>query len=234
MTLEQRLRSWFGDSEPKRLGSGWTSGTLSVALGAAGLLAVVCFHFPALLTLPELRAVYPVPTVRAAVEIVIGAAFLLGLISLGLRRRKVLGATGVALALVAGLAGGGAVPVEGPVGSRAYLGLDWFLLNLVMLCAVFVPIEKLWPRVPRSVFRRGWATDGVHFLVSHLLVQASTLLTLAPATVLFAFARREGVTRLVAAQPAVVQFLEIVLVADLAEYAIHRLFHRARWLWPFH
>jgi lathosterol oxidase len=234
MTLERRLRSWFGDDEPTRLGSGWVSGTLSVALGGAGLLAAACFHFPALLTMPELRAVVPLPAVRVAVELVVGAAFLLGLISMGLRRRKVLGATGVGLALVAGLLGGGSVAVEGPVASEAYLGLDWFLLNLAMLCAVFVPIEKLWPRIPRSVFRAGWATDGVHFLVSHLLVQVSTLASLAPATVLFAFARREPIVSAVAAQPAVLQFLEIVLVADLAEYAVHRLFHHSRRLWPFH
>jgi lathosterol oxidase len=232
--LEERIARWLGDGEPKRLGTGWTSGVASVFLGAVGLLAVVCFHFPALLTLPELRAVYPLAGVRAAVEIAIGAAFLLGLLSLGLRRRKALGATGVGLALTAGLLGGGAVEVEGPVESSAYLGLDWFLLNILMLCAVFVPLEKVVPLRARGVFRRGWVTDGTHFVFSHLLVQVSTLLTLAPATVLFVWARSEPLTRWVAAQPAAAQFLAIVLVADLAEYAIHRLFHRVRALWPFH
>ena len=234
MSLEERVRRWFGDDEAKRLGSGWVSGVTAVFLGAVGLLAVVCFHFPALLTMPELRAVYPMRAVRAAVEIVIGAAFLLGLLSLALRRRKALGATGVALALVAGLLGGGTVEVDGPVPASPYLGLDWFLLNVLMLCAVFVPVEKIVPLRRRSAFRPGWVTDGAHFLISHLLVQVSTLMTLAPATVLFAWARGGAVERAVAAQPAAVQFLEIVLVADLAEYAIHRLFHRARWLWPFH
>jgi lathosterol oxidase len=234
MSLERRLQGWFGDREPTALGSGWTSGVLSLFLGAVGLLAVVCFHFPALLTLPELRALYPMKVVRATVEIAIGAAFLLGLLSAGLRRRKVLGATGMALALAAGLLGGGTVAVEGPVASTTYLGLDWFLLNVVMLCAVFVPLEKLFPLRRRGFFRRGWATDGAHFLCSHLLVQVSTLLTLAPATVLFAWAKSERLAASVAAQPAIVQFLEIVLVADLAEYWIHRLFHRVGALWPFH
>jgi sterol desaturase/sphingolipid hydroxylase (fatty acid hydroxylase superfamily) len=234
MTLEERLRSWFGDDDPKRLGSGWTSGVLAVFLGAAGLLAVVCFHFPALLTMPELRAVYPMAGVRAAVEIVIGVAFLLGVVSLGLRRRKALGATGVVLALAAGLLGGGAVPVSGPVANAPHLGLDWFLLNILMLCAVFIPLEKLAPLHRRGFFRRGWATDGLYFLFGHLLVQVTTLLTLAPATVLFAPAKTAALERWVAAQPAALQFLEIVLVADLAEYAIHRLFHRLRPLWPFH
>jgi sterol desaturase/sphingolipid hydroxylase (fatty acid hydroxylase superfamily) len=237
MTLERRIRRWFGDDAPTRLGSGWTSGVLSVFLGAASLLAVVCFHFPALLTLPELRAVYPMTWVRAAVEIAIGVAFLLGLVSLALRSRKVLGATGVALALGAGLLGGGAVEVPGRVSPAAiptYLGLDWFLLNVLMLCAVFIPIEKVVPLHRRGFFRAGWVTDGLYFLFSHLLVQISTLLTLAPATVLFAWARFPEVERWVAAQPGILQFVEIVLVADLAEYAVHRSFHRLRWAWPFH
>jgi sterol desaturase/sphingolipid hydroxylase (fatty acid hydroxylase superfamily) len=38
----------------------------------------------------------------------------------------------------------------------------------------------------------------------------------------------------VAAQPAVLQFLEIVFLADLTEYAVHRLFHRIPFLWRFH
>ena len=234
MTLEERLKRWFGDDEPTRLGSGWTSGVLAIFLGAVSALAVVCFRFPSLLTLPELRAVYPMAGVRAAVEIVIGLAFLLGVVSLGLRRRKALGATGVALALVAGLLGGGSVPVAGPVARSSYLGLDWFLLNVLMLCAVFAPIEKIAPLHRRGFFRPGWATDGLYFLFGHLLVQISTLLTLAPATVLFADAKSAAVERWVAAQPAALQFFEIVLVADLAEYLIHRLFHRLRPLWPFH
>lgn len=216
------------------MGSGWASGVGSVFLGAIGLGTVACFHFPALLTSPELRAVYPMPVVRAAVEIVIGAAFLFGLLSIALRRRKVLGATGIALALAAGLGGGGAVEVDGPIAESPYLGLDWFLLNILMLCVVFVPLEKLVPLRSRGFFRAGWATDGVYFLASHLLVQVSTLLTLAPATVLFAWARSERVTAAVAAWPVLVQFAVIVLVADLAEYGIHRLFHRVPWLWPFH
>jgi sterol desaturase/sphingolipid hydroxylase (fatty acid hydroxylase superfamily) len=210
------------------------SGVLSVVLGCAGLLAVVCFQWPALLTLPELRAIYPMTWVRAAVETVIGAAFLLGLLSTVLRRRKVLGFTGMGLALAGGLLGGGAVEVEGPVPVVPHLGLDWFLLNVLMLCAVFVPLEKLVPLHRRSTFRPGWVTDGTYFLFSHLLVQISTLLTLAPATVFLGAARRPEVARWVAAQPAVLQFFEIVLVADLAEYAIHRLFHRWRRLWRFH
>src|SRR5207237_1374252 len=38
----------------------------------------------------------------------------------------------------------------------------------------------------------------------------------------------------VSAQPVLLQFVEIVLVADLSEYAVHRLFHTVPFLWRFH
>jgi hypothetical protein len=78
------------------------------------------------------------------------------------------------------LAGGGNIPYEGAVPTTpVYLGLDWFLLNLLLLAVVFILLEKVWPhRVDQSVFRRGWTTDTVYFFMSHLLVQVSTLLTL--------------------------------------------------------
>ena len=42
--------------EPKHFGSGWMSGVASAALGLLGLGAVACFHYPSLLTVPELRS----------------------------------------------------------------------------------------------------------------------------------------------------------------------------------
>ena len=99
--------------EPTRFGSGWISGVLSAALGLIGLGAVLCFLFPDILTTPEARALYPVPYVRALLHLVLVAAFVLGAISLSLRRNKALGTVGVAATLVAALLGGSRVEVEG-------------------------------------------------------------------------------------------------------------------------
>jgi sterol desaturase/sphingolipid hydroxylase (fatty acid hydroxylase superfamily) len=235
MSLDAVMARMFDDQEPTRFGSGWWSGVSSVFLGLLGLLAVACFHFPELLTTPDVRARLPIPAIRTTVQIVIGLAFLFGLLSTLLRRRKVLGATGMTLALAASLAGGGNVPVDGGVRTApVYLGLDWFLLNILLLCVLFIPIERLWPRREQSVFRPGWTTDTIYFFTSHLLVQVSTLMTLLPARVLFSWAVNPAVQTAVQSQPAVIQFLECILVADLSEYAVHRVFHRTRWLWPFH
>ena len=218
-----------------RFGRGWISGVCAVALAALGAGAVLCLHLPDVLTTPEARAVYPMALIRFLIHLVLVAGFGLGVLSVVLSRRVTLGATAVALTVAAVLLGGSQVEVEGPISSARYVGFDWFLLNIFVLALVFVPLEVLWARRPeQGVFRPGWLTDLLHFAVSHLLVQLTVLLTLVPAAVFFRWAVDARVQAAIAAQPFLLQFVEIVLVADLAEYAIHRLFHAVPWLWKFH
>lgn len=233
--LERWLSRALGDAQSHRFGTGWTSGTASVFLGAVSVLGVLAFWFPGVLTSAELRARYPVAWLRALLEVCIGAAFLLGALSLALRRRKALGLTGLALALAATLAGGGDVPLESGFESTLTLGLDWFLLNLLLLALVFSPLERAFPLRPEQTsFRFGWTTDGVHFLVSHLAVQALAFATLLPATWLARAWQPEALQHAIRGQPLWLQAFEIVCVADVAQYWIHRAFHRVPLLWRFH
>jgi sterol desaturase/sphingolipid hydroxylase (fatty acid hydroxylase superfamily) len=222
------------EQEPTHFGSGWISGTWSIALGLIGLGAVLCFHHPSLLTMPELRGLYPLPHIRALLHLVLVSAFLLGAVSVWLRRRKWMGLTGIGLTLVAALLGGSRVPLDGELRNGPFLGLDWFLLNLIAYSALFIPLERLFARREQPVFREGWGTDLSYFLVSALLIQVTTLLTLRPAMVLFRWAAQPGVQAWVGGQPFVVQFMGILFLADLTQYWIHRLFHRVPALWRFH
>ena len=221
--------------EPTRFGSGWISGVLSAALGLIGLGAVLCFLFPDLLTTPEARALYPVPYVRGLLHLVLVAAFVLGAISLSLRRNKALGTVGVAATLIAALLGGSRVELEGELDGGPFLGLDWFLLNLFVYSLLFIPLERLFARLPaQGVFRRGWRTDLAYFFVSSLFVQVLTILTLKPAMVLFDWAAEPTVQAWVRQWPTVVQFAALLLVADLTQYWVHRAFHAVPALWRFH
>jgi sterol desaturase/sphingolipid hydroxylase (fatty acid hydroxylase superfamily) len=223
------------EPEPTGLGHGWISGVLSIVLGILGLGGVFCLLYPERLTTPTLRELYPVPLMRALIHFILVASFAAGSISIVLRRRKTMGIAGVGLATLAVLLGGWDIPIEGDFRQRGYLGLDWFLLNLLALALVFVPMERLFARLrEQGIFRAGWRTDAVHFFVSHLLVQVSVFLTLLPSKVFFAWAVSERLHRAVASQPYLLQFVEIILVADLAEYWVHRAFHRVPWLWRFH
>lgn len=222
-------------TEHTRFGSGWISGVLAVVLGAIGLGAVFCFHFPDLLTMPELRGLYPLPYIRALLHLLLVSAFLLGLLSVLLRRSKRLGTAGIALTLIAALLGGSRVPIDGELGNGPFLGLDWFLLNLIAFSAIFIPLERLFSRLPNQpIFRRSWRTDLSYFFVSTLLVQVTTLLTLKPAMIFFSWASQPGVQAWVAGQPFLLQFAAILFVADLTQYWVHRAFHRVPLLWRFH
>ena len=221
--------------ESTHFGSGWVSGVFSAALGLIGLGAVVCFHFPQFFTFPEARALYPVPYIRALLHLVLVASFVLGVISLTLRQTKALGTIGVGATLLAALLGGSRVSVDDEFSRGPFLGLDWFLLNLIVYTIVFVPLERWFARLPeQAVFRRGWRTDLTYFFVSALLVQVTTILTLTPAMVFFDWAIIDSVQTTVRAWPALIQFVTLLFVADFTQYWIHRAFHRVPTLWRFH
>jgi len=225
----------FDDDAPSHLGTGWLSGTASVFLGAIALGAVVVLWFPEWLSTAQFRPLYPLPLLRKTIGAVIALAFALGALSLLLRKKKVLGATGCALALTASLLGGGSVQTETTFDNRWTLGLDWFLLNLFLLALLFVPLERIFPKWPeQGPFRIGWTTDTLHFLSSHALVQAMSFLILLPATTLAGLWRPEGFQAMIRSQPLVLQLIEVVILADLAQYAVHRAFHRVPVLWRFH
>jgi len=234
MDLDPVLKRLFGDTESERLGSGWWSGVVAVFLGGVGLLGALCLRFPEWLTTPGVRQAVPLSVAHGLIQGALGIGFLAGCLSATLRKRKVIGLTGLSLALLGSFLGAGA-PAPQPLGERGALGLDWFALNLLLTTVIFAPMERLFPLRPeQGPFRRGWTTDLTHFFVSHLLVQVSLFLTLVPATVLFDGALSPAVRSLVAAQPIPLQVLEVIAVADLTEYAIHRLFHAVPFLWRFH
>jgi lathosterol oxidase len=221
--------------EPTTFGSGWVSGVFSAALGVVGLGAVLCFHFPQFFTVPEARVLYPLPYIRALLHLVLVASFVLGVISLTLRRNKALGTVGVGTTLVAALLGGSRVSVEHEFTQGPFLGLDWFLLNLIVYTVIFIPLERLFARLPeQGVFRPGWRTDLTYFFISALLVQVTTILTLKPAMVFFDWAVVPGVQQTIRAWPGVVQFVALLFVADFTQYWVHRAFHAVPALWRFH
>src|SRR5262245_738911 len=132
----------------KHFGSGWIAGVLSVLLGIIGLLAVICFHFPSLLTVEDARRYYAenLVLVRGVLHVVLVSSFLLGVLSVSLRQNKTLGLVGCFLVLISALLGGSQVPIDDQFDKHVYLGLDWFLLNLIVTAAIFVPLERLFGR----------------------------------------------------------------------------------------
>src|SRR4026209_2730442 len=171
---------------------------------------------------------------RITIQAVIVAAIVCGVVSAMLRRKKVLAFTGMLFALGATLLGGASVEINEPLHDGMAIGLDWFLLDMLLMTLIFSPIEVLWPAYPQqSVFRPEWLNDIVYFLSTHLPIQITSFLIIVPATQITA-ALHLPVPEMVGKLPWVVQFLLAVLVADLAQYWIHRGFHMIRFMWRFH
>jgi len=197
--------------------------------------AVLCLHFPQWLTVPELRSRYPLELVRLAIDLAILATLALAGLSLLLRRKKALGIAGLALATLALALGAGGVEIEHPGESTVYIGLDWFVLGVLSTAALFVPLERAFAlRREQGPFRHGWLTDTQYFFMSHALVQLMSVLVLAPAVALGDALAVPAFQRAVQALPLLVQFALCVLLADLAQYWVHRAFHAVPWLWRFH
>ena len=86
-------------------------------------------------------------------------------------RAKWLAAAAFLLLAVTLLLGGSTVQVEPYPEGTPYIGLDWFILDLLGSALIFIFIEKLFPlRKSQPVFRPHWQTDAQHFLVNHLIV----------------------------------------------------------------
>ena len=233
--LERKINETFGDDDPTHFGTGWWSGVSSMFFGLLAFGAVLCLHFPQILSSPELRAHYPMQLMRLLIQGLIVAAIALGVANAVLRRKKILGLTGMSFALAATLMGGSSVEINETLHAGPAVGFDWFLLDILLMTLIFSPIEVIWPAYPKqSVFRPQWLLDVGYFLSTHLPIQLTSFLILLPATQLTHVLANERAQAVMASLPWLVQFFLAVLVADLAEYFIHRAFHAVPFMWRFH
>lgn len=234
------MKSLFSelDSTDRKFGSGWISGTLGILLASMGLAAVICFLYPDLLTLQELRYGFyreNLYWIRPLLFGVLTVAYLLGITNLALRKNKTLGFTTLGLALTASLLGGASAEATQDIRGDVSLGLDFFFLNLIMLGALFIPLERIFKKVDQRILRYEWREDLLYFFISKLFVQFLTLLSLTPALTILANTQwASGLREAVASQNLGLQILEIMFLTDLAQYWFHRCFHRFPLLWNFH
>ena len=215
---------------------GKRAGVSAGLLGVLCVLGELCFLLPDLLVTKDALPFYKanLSYLRGLLQATILATFVLGAASVLMLRSKLHGLLGIGLGSVALLMGGAqAEPVD--VGRRALsAGLDYLVLELLVLGLVFVPLERLCMLRKQNIFRAGWQTDLKHFFVSHAGVQLISLASMVPAQALFASTVKLELQQAVAAQPFWLQFLEIVLAVDFVAYWVHRAFHRIPWLWNFH
>lgn len=218
-----------------RRGTGMVSGVIALTLAILCFLGVLAFHFPEYLTTPQLRKAYDVDTIRLVMywAMVIGGS--IALFNMVFGRVRWLSFSAFTLIAVTLVLGGHKVPVDDFPDHTPYIGLDWFILDLLGSTLIFVFIEKLFPlRREQPVFRPEWQTDFHHFIVNHMVVGFVLLATNLLVHKLFGWAVKDGVQAWVRDLPFPIALFGIILVADLVQYWTHRAYHEVPLLWRLH
>ena len=222
--------------EQRAFGTGWISGVIALVLGLAALAATLCITFPDVATMPQLRGAYASLPVTLVVDALLLLSFCLALLSLALRASRTLGFAAIFVVLASSLMGSLQPYMPQFSGSRVFFGLDWFVVNVVFTGALFVPVERFFPqRGAQPLFRAEWREDLFYYFISSMMVQVLAFLSLLPSQQIVEHTSWQANFRAaVAAQPYLLQFIEIMLLTDFVQYWVHRSFHRVPALWNFH
>lgn len=234
--LKTLIRDLEAPVAVRKAGSGWYSGFFGLLLGLAGLGMVIALRWPGLFAMPELEIVRQYGGFRIIVHLTLIVAYALALLSLLLRPRPALGLSALVVVLSAILLGGSRVEASDTANWGIFFGLDFFIVNLLAAGLMFAPIERMFPhKREQRLFRPEWREDLFYYLISSMLVQIITFLSLAPSNLInTATSDFDHIRAAIASQPAVLQFLEIMLLTDFVQYWFHRAFHQVPFLWGFH
>jgi len=227
-----QLAESHGELKP---GRGMVTGVIAFGLAALCFLGVLVFHFPEYLSTPQLRKSYDVALMRQLLFASLVTSGGLALYSICFGRVRWLALAAFALVGLSLALGGHKVPVNDFPDNTPYIGLDWFVLDLLGSTLIFVFVEKLFAlRREQPVFRPEWQTDFHHFIVNHMVVGFVLLATNLLVHKLFGWAANDGVRGWVAGLNFWVALFLIILVADLVQYWTHRAYHEIPLLWRLH
>jgi sterol desaturase/sphingolipid hydroxylase (fatty acid hydroxylase superfamily) len=224
-------------SNNKRLevGKGEISGYISIFLAIMALTSMLCFYFPEKLTTPEFRELYTAAMMQTLLKIVVVLCFFFALASFLLSKKiklALIGSTIAGLAIVMGV-----LKVQGSVVQKSdwYFGLDWMLLDLLLMTIIFIPIELFFPKNKNQTkFHAEWRTDLVYFIISHLFIQIFGIISQKPAILFFGWIGLDKVHIWIQQLPFLIALVLTFVVTDLFQYWAHRIFHNHVYLWRFH
>jgi sterol desaturase/sphingolipid hydroxylase (fatty acid hydroxylase superfamily) len=217
-----------------RAGHGIISGIIALSLAILCFLGVLAFHFPEYLTTPQLRKSYDVEMIRKIMLVSLALAGGLSLVNIIFGRARWLSSFAFLLVVLTALLGGHKVPVNDFADNTPYIGLDWFILDLLGSSLIFIFIEKLFPHQKNQpVFRAEWQTDFHHFIVNHMIVGFVLLATNLMVHKGLGWAVKSDLQAWIQGLPFWAELLLIILAADLVQYWTHRAYHET-WLWRLH
>ena len=100
---------------------------------------------------------------------------------------------------------------------------------------ILTPLERLLPlHRDKKTFRPGLGIDVLHLIVSRALIHVGIVVTTLTLSYACALVVPERVQNAIQRQTGWIQFVQLLLLADLGFYLAHRLVHTVPWLWRFH
>ncbi|MFO0676287.1 MAG: sterol desaturase family protein [Polyangiaceae bacterium] len=219
-----------------RFGEGRMSATVTLFLGVLSFLAVLCFHFPEYLTTPNLREVYDVDLLRTILRVALTIALVFGVFNVvRATEHRRMAAVGLLAAGLAVVCGGYQVQGRAVAPQPMFVGVDWFVLDLLGSVLLFVVIEKVIPKYAnQAIFRPAWRLDLTYFTINHVLIGLMLIVANGFAPRVFGWAVHEGVRTWMHSLPLPLEVLVLMLAADFVQYWVHRAFHEVPALWRFH
>jgi lathosterol oxidase len=172
---------------------------------------------------------------KTLLMVVIVASFFFALLSLLLSKKVKWGLIGSIISGIAILIGAFNVQGTSVQKSDWYFGLDWMLLDLLLMTLIFIPIELFFPKnKDQTKFHSEWRTDLVYFVISHLFIQFFGIITQKPAVVFFSWIGLDQVHLWIQRLPFIIALFIAFFATDLFQYWAHRIFHNHVYLWRFH
>jgi sterol desaturase/sphingolipid hydroxylase (fatty acid hydroxylase superfamily) len=218
-----------------RFGEGKISGALACLLGVLSFLGVLCYKYPAYLTVMELRAGYDHEMLRIVLMVCMWASLGFGLLTFILGKQRRLGAIGVLFTVAAFALGGHSVEAGEAFPNKLSLGLDWLILSLLASVVLFTFFEKIFPKYrEQAILRPEWQLDLFYFSFNHLIFAIILLIGNYFVSTVFGWAANADLQAFVQNLPIVVQVLILIICADFVLYWSHRMFHENPRLWRIH
>jgi len=215
-------------------GSGWLSASLALLAALSGLLLVVLRWYPETFSYPQIAFIHEGGVVTLAVRFTLLAGYTLSLISLILSSWRKVAWLALGLSVIASLMST-TQPDVSELPQSVYFGLDYFMINVLVVGFLFIPLERFFPaRAEQIVFRPEWQEDMFYYLISSMLVQMLTFVTMAPANFVNSTFGLDDIRMHITNLPFFVQVFMIMVATDFVQYWVHRAFHSIPFLWRFH
>ena len=136
-----RLNDYVDSHGALTRGRGLVTGTIALTLACLCFLGVLAFHFPQYLITPELRRSYDVAVLRQVMFWAMVIAGGLSLVNILFNRSRWLSSFAFGLVAFTAVLGGHKVPVGEFATGTPYIGLDWFILDLLGSSLIFIFIH---------------------------------------------------------------------------------------------